>query len=166
MIKFSCTMVSGEDIFFATLIAESPRQAKEMAAVPFCQIAPAPAGKSPARRGTVRPQPAARRIGPRTHFAHERKPKDPTAESGRFFSLAHPYLQSWPGGICGSTTNKNRSADLAFVAPHPLRGASLLPLGRRLVFLSRGSQASPAGPLLPRATSGDIWPHTFGGRPE
>jgi len=32
MIKYSCTMVSGEDIFYATLIAETPRQAKEMAA--------------------------------------------------------------------------------------------------------------------------------------
>jgi len=30
--KFSCTMVSGSDIFFATLIAESVKQAKEMAA--------------------------------------------------------------------------------------------------------------------------------------
>jgi len=32
MIKFSCTMVSGSDIFFATLIAENVKQAKEMAA--------------------------------------------------------------------------------------------------------------------------------------
>ena len=32
MMKFSCTMVGGEDIFYATLIAENVRQAKEMAA--------------------------------------------------------------------------------------------------------------------------------------
>jgi hypothetical protein len=32
MIKFSCTMVSGSDIFYATLIAEDAKQAKEMAA--------------------------------------------------------------------------------------------------------------------------------------
>jgi hypothetical protein len=32
MIKFSCSMVSGADIFYATLIAEDAKQAKEMAA--------------------------------------------------------------------------------------------------------------------------------------
>ncbi len=32
MTKFSCTMVSGSDIFYATLIAENAKQAKEMAA--------------------------------------------------------------------------------------------------------------------------------------
>ena len=31
MIKYSCTKSLGEDIFYATLIAESPQQAKEMA---------------------------------------------------------------------------------------------------------------------------------------
>src|SRR5258705_12662862 len=31
MIKYSCTKSQGEDIFYATLIAESPQQAKEMA---------------------------------------------------------------------------------------------------------------------------------------
>lgn len=31
MTKFSCTMVSGSDIFYATLIAENVKQAKEMA---------------------------------------------------------------------------------------------------------------------------------------
>jgi hypothetical protein len=32
MIKFSCTMSVGSDIFFATLIAEDAKQAREMAA--------------------------------------------------------------------------------------------------------------------------------------
>jgi hypothetical protein len=32
MNKFSCNMISGEEIFYATLIAEDARQAKEMAA--------------------------------------------------------------------------------------------------------------------------------------
>lgn len=32
MHKFSCNMISGEEIFYATLIAEDARQAKEMAA--------------------------------------------------------------------------------------------------------------------------------------
>jgi len=32
MMKFSCTMVSGSDIFYATLIAEDAKQAREMAA--------------------------------------------------------------------------------------------------------------------------------------
>jgi hypothetical protein len=32
MIKFSCSMISGADIFYATLIAEDAKQAKEMAA--------------------------------------------------------------------------------------------------------------------------------------
>jgi hypothetical protein len=32
MIKYSCTMSVGSDIFFATLIAEDPKQAREMAA--------------------------------------------------------------------------------------------------------------------------------------
>jgi hypothetical protein len=32
MIKFSCSMISGSDIFYATLIAEDPKQAREMAA--------------------------------------------------------------------------------------------------------------------------------------
>jgi len=32
MIKFSCSMISGSDIFYATLIAEDAKQAKEMAA--------------------------------------------------------------------------------------------------------------------------------------
>jgi hypothetical protein len=32
LIKFSCTMVSGSDIFYATLIAEDVKQAREMAA--------------------------------------------------------------------------------------------------------------------------------------
>ena len=32
MIKYSCTMSSGGDIFFATLIAENAKQAREMAA--------------------------------------------------------------------------------------------------------------------------------------
>jgi hypothetical protein len=32
VIKFSCSMVSGSDIFYATLIAEDSKQAKEMAA--------------------------------------------------------------------------------------------------------------------------------------
>lgn len=32
MIKFSCNMVSGSDIFHATVIAEDARQAREMAA--------------------------------------------------------------------------------------------------------------------------------------
>ena len=31
MNKYSCTMSLGEDIFFATLIAETPQQAREMA---------------------------------------------------------------------------------------------------------------------------------------
>ena len=31
MIKYSCTKSLGEDIFYATLIAENPQQAKEMA---------------------------------------------------------------------------------------------------------------------------------------
>jgi hypothetical protein len=31
MIKYSCTKSLGEDIFYATLIAEDPQQAKEMA---------------------------------------------------------------------------------------------------------------------------------------
>jgi len=31
MIKYSCTKSLGEDIFYATLIAESPQHAKEMA---------------------------------------------------------------------------------------------------------------------------------------
>jgi hypothetical protein len=32
LIKFSCTMVSGSDIFYATVIAEDVKQAREMAA--------------------------------------------------------------------------------------------------------------------------------------
>jgi len=32
MIKYSCTMSSGSDIFYATLIAENAKQAREMAA--------------------------------------------------------------------------------------------------------------------------------------
>jgi hypothetical protein len=32
VIKFSCTMISGSDIFYATVIAEDAKQAKEMAA--------------------------------------------------------------------------------------------------------------------------------------
>ena len=32
MIKYSCSMISGSDIFYATLIAEDAKQAKEMAA--------------------------------------------------------------------------------------------------------------------------------------
>jgi hypothetical protein len=32
MIKYSCTMVSGADIFYATLIAEDTKQAREMRA--------------------------------------------------------------------------------------------------------------------------------------
>jgi hypothetical protein len=32
MTKFSCSMVSGSDIFYATVIAEDVKQAKEMAA--------------------------------------------------------------------------------------------------------------------------------------
>lgn len=32
MTKFSCSMVSGSDIFYATVIAEDAKQAKEMAA--------------------------------------------------------------------------------------------------------------------------------------
>ena len=32
MTKFSCTMVIGEDIFYATLVAEDAKQAREMAA--------------------------------------------------------------------------------------------------------------------------------------
>ena len=32
MIKFSCTMSVGSDIFYCTLIAEDPNQAREMAA--------------------------------------------------------------------------------------------------------------------------------------
>ena len=32
MIKFSCNMISGSDIFYATLIAEDAKQAREMAA--------------------------------------------------------------------------------------------------------------------------------------
>jgi hypothetical protein len=32
MIKFSCSMISGSDIFYATLIAEDAKQAREMAA--------------------------------------------------------------------------------------------------------------------------------------
>lgn len=32
MQKFSCNMISGEEIFYATLVAEDARQAKEMAA--------------------------------------------------------------------------------------------------------------------------------------
>lgn len=32
MTKFSCTMCIGEDIFYATLIAEDAKQAREMAA--------------------------------------------------------------------------------------------------------------------------------------
>ena len=32
MIKYSCTMSVGSDIFFATLIAEDAKQAREMAA--------------------------------------------------------------------------------------------------------------------------------------
>jgi hypothetical protein len=31
MIKYSCTKSLGEDIFYATLIAEDPQQAREMA---------------------------------------------------------------------------------------------------------------------------------------
>jgi hypothetical protein len=31
MIKYSCTMISGEEISYATLVAENPKQAKEMA---------------------------------------------------------------------------------------------------------------------------------------
>jgi hypothetical protein len=31
MIKYSCTKSLGEDIFYATLIAENPQQAREMA---------------------------------------------------------------------------------------------------------------------------------------
>ena len=32
MIKFSCSMISGSDIFYATVIAEDAKQAREMAA--------------------------------------------------------------------------------------------------------------------------------------
>jgi hypothetical protein len=32
MMKFSCNMVSGSDIFYATVIAEDAKQAREMAA--------------------------------------------------------------------------------------------------------------------------------------
>lgn len=32
MTKFSCSMISGSDIFFATVIAEDAKQAREMAA--------------------------------------------------------------------------------------------------------------------------------------
>jgi len=32
MMKFSCTMSSGSDIFYATVIAENAQQAREMAA--------------------------------------------------------------------------------------------------------------------------------------
>ena len=32
MIKYSCTMMSGSDIFYATVIAEDSKQAREMAA--------------------------------------------------------------------------------------------------------------------------------------
>ena len=32
MNKYGCTMVSGADIFYATVIAETPKQAREMAA--------------------------------------------------------------------------------------------------------------------------------------
>ena len=32
MDKFSCNMISGEEIFYATVIAEDAKQAKEMAA--------------------------------------------------------------------------------------------------------------------------------------
>ena len=32
MIKYSCSMISGADIFYATFIAEDAKQAKEMAA--------------------------------------------------------------------------------------------------------------------------------------
>ena len=32
MIKYSCTMMSGSDIFYATVIAEYSKQAREMAA--------------------------------------------------------------------------------------------------------------------------------------
>jgi hypothetical protein len=32
MNKYGCTMVSGSDIFYATVIAEDPKQAREMAA--------------------------------------------------------------------------------------------------------------------------------------
>jgi hypothetical protein len=32
MIKFSCSMISGSDIFYATLVVEDSKQAKEMAA--------------------------------------------------------------------------------------------------------------------------------------
>jgi hypothetical protein len=32
MIKFSCSMISGSDIFYATVIAEDAKQAKELAA--------------------------------------------------------------------------------------------------------------------------------------
>jgi hypothetical protein len=32
MTKFSCTMISGSDIFYATVIAEGAKEAREMAA--------------------------------------------------------------------------------------------------------------------------------------
>ena len=32
MVKYSCSMVSGSDIFYATVIAEDSKQAKELAA--------------------------------------------------------------------------------------------------------------------------------------
>jgi hypothetical protein len=32
MNKYGCTMVSGSDIFYATVVAEDPKQAREMAA--------------------------------------------------------------------------------------------------------------------------------------
>jgi hypothetical protein len=32
MNKYGCTMVSGADIFYATVVAEDPKQAREMAA--------------------------------------------------------------------------------------------------------------------------------------
>jgi hypothetical protein len=40
MHKYGCTMVSGGDIFYATVIAEDPKQAREMAAAEMNQGRP------------------------------------------------------------------------------------------------------------------------------